>query len=108
MAEEQIQKLIAANIPEELWETCFVTEDGMIFTPWLDDEGNILDNGEKVYQKWLKNKEQIDICPPKTVEERLAEAEQENRLLKAQVEANTSTQEFLESCMMEMAQVVYA
>ena len=67
-------------------------------------------------------KEQIDICPPKTLEERVEELEQENTLLKqeknllkqenkllhTQVEANASNNEFLESCMMEMAQVVYA
>lgn len=58
---------------------------------------------------------QIDICPEKTIEERLADAEQklaeseeEKKLFKAQVEATASSYEFLESCMMEMAQVVYA
>ena len=88
---------------------------------------------QEVYQEWLEKyyyfidgewvkKEQIDICPPKTLEQRLEEAEQklveteqrlteseeEKKLLKAQVEANTSTQEFLESCLMEIAEVVYA
>ena len=50
---------------------------------------------------------QIDICPedrPKTNEE----LTEENKLLKAQLEAATQQQEFLETCVMEMAQVVYA
>lgn len=62
---------------------------------------------EEEIREWVK-KEQIDICPVKTVEERLEEVEQENNLLKAQVEANASNQEFLEGCIMEMAGVVYA
>lgn len=70
---------------------------------------------KEVYEKELKRREQIDICPTKTLEERLEEAEQklaeseeEKKLLKAQVEANASSYEFLESCVMEMAGKVYA
>lgn len=73
---------------------------------------------KEVYEVWLNKHcvftngewelKQIDICPVKTVEERLEEAEQENKLLKAQVESNASNNEFLESCIMEMAQMVYA
>lgn len=72
-------------------------------------EGEIVKTAKEVYQEWLEYEgNKIDICPVKTVEERLEEAEQENKLLKAQVEANASNQEFLESCLMEMAGVVYA
>ena len=58
---------------------------------------------------------QIDICPPKTVEERLAEAEQklaeseeEKKLLKAQVEVLSNTTDFHEELIAEMASKVYA
>lgn len=62
---------------------------------------------EEEIKEWEQS-QRIDICPVKTVEERLEEVEQENNLLKAQVEANASNQEFLEGCIMEMAGVVYA
>lgn len=62
-----------------------------------------------------EEQDKIDICTSKTVEERLAESEQkleekdrENKILKAQIEANASSYEFLESCVMEMAGKVYA
>ncbi len=58
---------------------------------------------------------QIDICPPKTVEQRLKEAEQklaeseeEKKLLKAQVEVLSNTTDFHEELIAEMASKVYA
>lgn len=58
---------------------------------------------------------QIDICPGKTIEERLEEAEQklaeseeEKKLLKAQVEALSQTTDFHEELIVEMANKVYA
>jgi hypothetical protein len=48
-----------------------------------------------------KEANKIDICPGKTVEERLLEAEIENKKLKQH-------QEFIEECLMEMAQIVYS
>ena len=43
-----------------------------------------------------------------TISARLVQAEQENKLLKAQVSAATDQQSFYEDCIAEMAQVVYA
>lgn len=43
-----------------------------------------------------------------TISDRLAQAEQENKLLKAQVSAATDQQSFYEDCIAEMAEVVYA
>ena len=78
-----------------------------VYQDWLNDNFDLID-GQKVPK-------QIDICPTKTMEERVEELEQENELLKqenhllhTQVEATTQNQEFIESCVMEMAQVVYA
>ena len=75
----------------------------------------ILKTAEEFYKEWLENKDKIDICPPKTVEERLAEAEQklaeseeEKKLLKAQVEVLSNTTDFHEELIAEMASKVYA
>ena len=43
-----------------------------------------------------------------TISDRLVQAEQENKLLKAQVSAATDQQSFYEDCIAEMAQIVYA
>ena len=43
-----------------------------------------------------------------TISARLVQAEQENKLLKAQVSAATDQQSFYEDCIAEMAQIVYA
>ena len=43
-----------------------------------------------------------------TISDRLVQAEQENKLLKAQVSAATDQQAFYEDCIAEMAEVVYA
>ena len=43
-----------------------------------------------------------------TISDRLVQAEQENKLLKAQVSAATDQQSFYEDCIAEMAEVVYA
>ena len=63
---------------------------------------------QEVYEKEKKRLEQIDICPEPTVEERLEVSEQENKLLKAQVEALSANQDFYEECIVEMAALVYA
>ena len=89
------------------------TEYG-IFTDLTDIEGNIIKTAQEYYE-WQLEQNKIDICPIKTVEERLEELEkekeqlkQENQLLHTQVEANATNNEFLEGCIMEMAQFVYA
>ena len=54
-----------AELPKELMDKCYVTENGMIFTPIGEK------TAEEVYNEW-KDK-QIDICPTKTTEEKLEE-----------------------------------
>lgn len=46
--------------------------------------------------------------PAPTAAERIGTLEQENRLLKAQVELQSQQQTFLEDCLLEMADIVYA
>lgn len=69
----------------------------------------------KTAEEMREAENKIDICPPKTVEERLAEAEQklaeseeEKKLLKAQVEVLSNTTDFHEELIAEMASKVYA
>lgn len=61
---------------------------------------------EEVQQ--INTPKQIDNCPQLTLGDKITILEHENSLLKAQVEANATNNEFLESCIMEMAQMVYA
>ena len=63
-----------AELPKELMDKCYVTENGMIFTPIGEK------TAEEVYNEW-KDK-QIDICPTKTNQELQEEIEN----LKAQLE----------------------
>lgn len=93
------------NIPETWRKYCFISE-GTIYTPQFDNDGNLKQTGEEYYNYIQANK--IDICPSKTIEERLAEAEQENKLLKAQVVALNGVTDFHEELIVELATVVYA
>ena len=106
MTEEQKEILKQASVPESWWKFCTI-KDGVIYTPSMETlyENELVCKEE--YEYWLSQQEQIDICEedrPKTNEE----LTEENKLLKAQLEAATQQQEFLETCVMEMAQVVYA
>lgn len=47
-------------------------------------------------------------APQPTTEERLAELEQQNKTLQAQLEASIQSNQMLEDCLVEMAGVVYA
>ena len=48
------------------------------------------------------------VDPPPTTEERVATLEEENKLLKEQVSAQSNQMDFYEDCIAEMATVVYA
>lgn len=95
----------------EITIPCNTCEEDDFYKPKWDGEKWI----EGATQEEIEEINKIDICPTKTIEERIEELEQENELLKqenqmlhTQVEATTQNQEFVESCLMEMAQVVYA
>ena len=47
-------------------------------------------------------------APPPTIDERVTTLESENDLLKQQVKATSDQNEFLENCIAEMAEIVYA
>lgn len=95
----------------EITTPCKTCEEDDFYKPKWEGDRWV----EGATQEDINEINKIDICPTKTLEERVEELEQENKLLKqenkmlyTQVEANASNNEFLESCMMEMAQVVYA
>ena len=46
--------------------------------------------------------------PPPTTEERVEKLEEENSKLKSQLQMQAQQQEFLENCLLEMGDVVYA
>lgn len=47
-------------------------------------------------------------APPPTIEDRVTTLESENDLLKQQLKAASDQNDFLEDCVAEMAQIVYA
>lgn len=79
------------------------TEHG-IFTDLVNDSGELIKEAKDVYAEYLKQI-QIDISNTTKSNEELTK---ENEKLKAQLEASVQNQEFVEACLMEMAQIVYA
>lgn len=51
MNQEQKELLKNANIPEDWWDNCYISDKGQIFTPLKDGEGNIIKTGEQVYNE---------------------------------------------------------
>lgn len=84
MTEEQLQKLIDANIPEEWREHCFITEDGMIFTPRFNEEGEMVATGEEAYNAWLEAKNN-PIVPEISDKEKIANLEEQVATLKQEL-----------------------
>ena len=74
MTSEQLEILINANIPEDWREHCFITEDGMIFTPQFNEDGELIKNGEASYNEWLEAKDK-PVEPTITPEEKISELE---------------------------------
>ena len=51
MTDEQKIILKNANILEEDYENCYITEDNIIFTPLKDIEGNLIKTGKQLYEE---------------------------------------------------------
>lgn len=54
------------NIPENWWPDCYVTEDGMIFTPVFDDAGVMTKTGEQAYTDWFNRPRTAEDTTPST------------------------------------------
>lgn len=48
-----IELLKAAFIPEREWKYCYISENGMIFTPRYDDYGVMTQTGEQAYHEYM-------------------------------------------------------
>lgn len=75
-----------------------------IFTDLLDKDGQIVKTAEEYYEWWLEQTQN----PPKKIPTELEMLKEENKLLKAQIEALNSTTEFHEELIAEMAMMIYA
>ena len=51
------EKLKQANIPEKHWKNCYISADGMIWTPSTNNEGVVLQTGKEAYDYWLEHKD---------------------------------------------------
>ncbi len=98
----------------EITTPCNTCEDNDFYKPKWTGETWVEGATEEEIREW-EEQDKIDICPTKTVEQRLEEAEQklaeseeEKKLLKAQVEVLSNTTDFHEELIAEMASKVYA
>lgn len=66
-----------------------------------------LENGERAYMNASTGVLEKDEVPTPSDEEKIQTLQQENKLLKAQVQAQSGQLDFLEDCIAEMAMQVY-
>ncbi len=76
-----------AFIPESEWENCYISDDGMIFTPRYDDNGDMVQTGEQAYNEYINALENQPISEPTEQEQINAMLMREIAALKAQVTA---------------------
>ena len=76
-----------AFIPESEWDNCYISSDGMIFTPRYDDKGIMLKTGEQAYSEYMEALENPPISEPTEQEQINAMLMKELALLKVQVAA---------------------
>ena len=46
-----------AFIPESEWDNCYISDDGMIFTPLYAENGEMLKTGEQAYNDYISASE---------------------------------------------------
>lgn len=76
-----------AYIPESEWENCYISDDGMIFTPRYDDNGDMVQTGEQAYNEYINALENQPISEPTEQEQINAMLMREIAILKGQVTA---------------------
>ena len=74
-----------AFIPESEWENCYISDDGMIFTPRYDDKGDMVQTGEQAYNDYLSAMTNPPMPEPTEQEQINAMLMREIASLKAQV-----------------------
>lgn len=78
------QKLKDAGIDPKYWDSCYITADGMIFTPITDESGEVLKSGALAYNEWEQN-QGMEVPQLPTEQQQLAalmiaQAKQENAI----------------------------
>ena len=78
------QKLKEAGIDSKYWDECYITPDGTIFTPVIDESGNVLKSGTAAYNEWIESSNIPDVPMP-TLQEQMAkmlltQAKQESKI----------------------------
>ena len=76
-----------AFIPESEWDNCYISDDGMVFTPRYDDKGIMLKTGEQAYSEYMEALENPPISEPTEQEQINAMLMREIAILKGQVTA---------------------
>lgn len=88
---------------------CIVNDENVIENIIVADEEFALSIGAKEgYDGAAIGDTYSPPAPPPTIDERVTTLESENDLLKQQVKAASDQNEFLENCIAEMAEIVYA
>ncbi len=50
------ETLKRANIPEKHWNYCYISTEGIIWTPATNESGEILQTGKEVYDDYITRK----------------------------------------------------
>ena len=92
---------------DEIPEAVF--KDNLSYVEITDDDGHTVAYHDMVLiqcHKWTDGRTWFILA--EKPEPTPAELQQENKLLKAQVQALNTNQEFLENCLVEVGQIIYA
>ena len=76
-----------AFIPESEWDNCYISDDGMIFTPRYDDKGDMVQTGEQAYNDYREALENPPVSEPTEQGQINAMLMREIAILKGQVTA---------------------
>ena len=76
-----------AFIPESEWDNCYISDDGMIFTPRYDDKDDMVQTGEQAYNDYREALENPPVSEPTEQEQINAMLMREIAILKGQVAA---------------------
>ena len=76
-----------AFIPESEWDNCYISDDGMIFTPRYDNNGNMVKTGEQAYNEYISAISNPTTPEPTEQEQINAMLMKEIAILKGQVVA---------------------
>lgn len=94
LTDEQAQMVVAYN--------------GFVVISRDDDGAVVVTPDETAWEAWKAEQAAKEPSTPPTLDEQVAALEAENKLLRAQMSAQSDQLDFYEDCIAEMAAVVYA